>query len=355
MGALTWGIAAAGVAAAAVIVLAPEWTSFPPDATQLGPPPTSMILFANGQKVQPVPQTPPAPVPAPDASALAMVSGGYKNVQVLGDVPPAEFMRLQQAITEWVAPKQGCAFCHQEGDWSSDAKPQKVAARLMLQMTREINANWSNHVSPAGVTCYTCHRGQAVPAETWFPQPPKPERQFVAKQQPYVESADTVRKFFPDAGWSEYLLQDEPISAQSLSALPSGQVHATVAVKRIYEMMMQMSEGMGVNCTYCHNSRAFWDWSQSTPQRWTAHYAFEQTRAINNDYLLKLAEQIPMTRQRLHETSLPVLPAEERGVLAGNGFVVCATCHLSQPKPTGGADVISEWKSLTGPQQRAEK
>ncbi len=355
MGALAWGLSGAGVVAAAVIVLAPEWTSFPPDARQLGPPPTSMILFENGQKVEPIPQTPPKPVPPPDAAALAMVSGGYKNVKVLGDLPPAEFMRLQQAITDWVAPKAGCAFCHQDGDWASDAKPQKIAARLMLQMTRDINANWSNHVSPAGVTCYTCHRGQAVPAETWFPQPPKPQRRFVAQQQPYQESADTVRKFFPDAGWSEYLLQDEPIAAQSPTALPSGQVHATAEVKRIYEMMMQLSEGMGVNCTYCHNSRAFADWSQSTPQRWTAHYAFEQTRQINNDYLLKLAEQVPMTRQRLHETSLPVLPAEETGTMAGNGFVVCATCHNSEPKPMGGADVISGWKSLTGPQQRAEK
>lgn len=354
MGALTWAVSVGGIAAAAVIVLVPEWTSFPPNAKQLGPPPTSMILFENGQKVQPVPQSPPA-VPALDPAALQMVSGGYKNVQVLGDLPPAQFMHLQQAITQWVAPKQGCAFCHQEGDWSSDAKPQKIAARLMLQMTREINAKWSNHVSPAGVTCYTCHRGQAVPAETWFPQPPKHHREFVAEQEPYTESADTVRKFFPDAGWSEYLLQDEPISAQSLTALPSGQVHATVVVKRIYEMMMQMSEGMGVNCTYCHNSRAFFDWSQSTPQRWTAHYALEQTRQLNNEYLLKLAQQVPMTRSRIHETSLPVLPAAERGILAGNGFVVCATCHYSQPKPMGGADVISEWKSLTGPQQRAEK
>lgn len=355
MGALAWGASVGVIAAAAVIVLVPEWTSFPTQATQIGAPPTSLLVFENGQKRHPVPQSPPPALPPPDAATVRMVAGGYKNVTVLSDLAPAEFMRLQQAITQWVAPQQGCAFCHAEGDYASDAKPQKIAARLMLQMTREINATWANHVAPAGVTCFTCHRGQAVPAETWFPQPAKPQRPMVARQQPYYEAADTVRGFFPDAGWSEYFLQDEPISAQSLSALPSGQVHASIVVKRIYEMMMQMSEDMGVNCTYCHNSRAFWDWSQSSPNRWTAYYAIGQIRKINNDYFLKLAEQVPMTRERLHETGLPVLPAEERGVMAGNGFVVCATCHYSQPKPMGGADAIGDYKSLAGPAVHAER
>ncbi len=346
MSALGWGAAAAGVVALGVLVLVPEWTMFPTQTVQLGPPPTSMLLFQNGQKVEPVPQVPPPVVPV--SAGQAPPAGGFKNVQVLTDVAPAEFMRLQQAITEWVSPKQGCAFCHTEGDFASDAKPQKVAARLMLQMTRQINADWGNHVATAGVTCFTCHRGQPVPAETWFPQPPAKERKFVAIQEPYQEAADTVRKFFPDNGWAEYYLQNEPISAQSLTALPSGQVHATIVVKRIYEMMMQMSDGMGVNCGYCHNSRAFWDWSQSTPQRWTAHYAIEQVRQINNQFLLNLSNQIAMTRTRVHETSLPVLPASETGVMEGNGFVVCATCHYAQPKPMGGANVIADYPSLVG-------
>ncbi len=344
---LTWGIAAAGVVALGVIVLVPEWTTFPTQAVQLGPSPTSMLVFQNGQKVEPVSQVPPPVVPV--SAGQAPPAGGFKNVQVLTDVEPAEFMRMQQAITEWVSPKQGCAFCHADGDYASDAKPQKIAARLMLQMTRQINADWTNHAAPSGVTCFTCHRGQPIPAETWFPQPPRKERPLIARQQNYQEAADTVRKFFPDNGWAEYYLQGEPISAQSLSALPTGQVHATVVVKRIYEMMMQMSDGMGVNCGFCHNSRAFWDWSQSTPQRWTAHYAIDQVRQINNQYLLNLSQTIQMTRTRVHETSLPVLPAQQRGVMEGNGFVVCATCHYAQPKPMGGANVIADYPALVGP------
>ena len=100
----------------------------------------------------------------------------YKNVQVLADVTPAEFMRLQDAITQWVAPKQGCAFCHAGNDYASDAKPQKSAARVMLHMSGTSTPTGANHVAPAGVTCYTCHRGQPIPAETWFPQQPQPDR-----------------------------------------------------------------------------------------------------------------------------------------------------------------------------------
>ncbi|MGI4811440.1 MAG: photosynthetic reaction center cytochrome PufC [Janthinobacterium lividum] len=344
---LKWSAGVGAVVGVAFILAVPKWTHPSAAGIQVGPPPTSMILFPQGQKVEPVSQVAPAPLPAVAASGQ-LAKAVYKNVQVLGDVDQAEFMRLQEAITQWVAPKQGCGFCHTGEDYASDAKPQKIAARLMLSMTRTINADWSNHIAPSGVTCYTCHRGQPIPAETWFPQPPKPAKLWVAIQQPYNESADTVRKFFPDNGWGLFYVGNENISGQSLSALPDNQVHAVIVVTRIYEMMMQMSDGMGVNCGFCHNSRAFWDWSQSTPQRWTAYYALQQIRELNNNFLLKLAEAIPMKRARVNETTLPVIPAAEAGIQNGNGLAVCATCHYSQPKPMGGADVISTYPSLVG-------
>ena len=39
------------------------------------------------------------------------------------------------------------------------------------QMTRHINADWKTHVGATGVTCYTCHRGQPVPAEHLVQRP----------------------------------------------------------------------------------------------------------------------------------------------------------------------------------------
>ena len=356
---LRWTVGIGAVVGVAFVLAVPKWTHPSAAGVQIGASGLGMVQFPQGQNVEPVSQTAPAPLP-PVAATGQVASAVYKNVQVLGDVDQAEFMRLQEAITQWVAPKQGCGFCHEGNDFASDAKPQKIAARLMLSMTRTINADWTNHVAPAGVTCFTCHRGQPIPAETWFPQPPKPVKPLVAVQQPYNEAADTVRKFFPDNGWALFFLGDENISAYSNSKQPGkDQVHSVIVVTRIYEMMMQMSDGMGVNCGFCHNSRAFSEWAESTPQRWTAYYAIQQIRDLNNRFLLKLADAIPMKRILVHETSLPVLPAVETGVQDGNGLAVCATCHYSQPKPMGGADVISTYPSLVGPptpatQQAAE-
>ena len=52
--------------------------------------------------------------------------------------------------------------------WRPTTLYTKVVARRMLQMTQHINADWKTHVAETGVTCYTCHRGQPVPANIWF-------------------------------------------------------------------------------------------------------------------------------------------------------------------------------------------
>ena len=272
----------------------------------------------------------------------------YKNVKVLTDVSAAEFMRLQQAITNWVAPQQGCAFCHDKNDYSSDSKPTKIAARRMLEMTRYVNSAWATHVNPTGVTCYTCHRGQPVPAEVWWPRVPKPQRRFIDASEPWHESADTVSTFFPDAGYAEYYLQDNPIALQSTTALRSNDVAAQVVVKRVYEMMMQMSLQIGVNCGYCHNSRAFEDWSQSSPMRWTGYYALRLIRDLNRNYLLPLAQMIPQQRTLVHPTPVPVIPADEKGQQPGNALLTCETCHYRLPNPMNGVNMLKDYPGLVG-------
>ncbi len=113
----------------------------------------------------------PAPIDPVEPSGTKS-SEVYANVQVLGDVDADEFTRLMSAITEWVAPEQGCAYCHAEGEeLSSDSLYTKVVARRMLQMTKHLNAEWQPHVGTTGVTCYTCHRGNNVPKDIWFKDP----------------------------------------------------------------------------------------------------------------------------------------------------------------------------------------
>jgi photosynthetic reaction center cytochrome c subunit len=353
MGTLTIVAGVGAIAAAAFIAFVPTWSHPPVGGIQIGPPPTSMIEFTTGQLKEPVPQTAPAPLP-PATGESQPAAQAYKNIKVLTDVSAPEFMRLQQAITQWVAPKQGCDFCHQGKDYASDANPHKLAARLMLSMVRHINADWGSHVQPAGVTCYTCHRGQPVPAETWFPSNPAPVRHFIATQENWQENGDTVRKFFPDAGWELYFLEDLPISVQSTTALPSNTVASQIVAKRVYEMMMQMSDGIGVNCGYCHNSRALESWSQSSPYRWNGYSGIKLTQDLDHNYLLQLAGLIPQDRAIINETALPVIPDREANPQRGNGLIVCATCHYARPEPLNGANMLKDYPGLTNPQPAAK-
>lgn len=50
-------------------------------------------------------------------------------------------------------------------DFVSDAKPEKRITRAMLRMTTRLNADSIVPVARDGVrvSCYTCHRGKAVP------------------------------------------------------------------------------------------------------------------------------------------------------------------------------------------------
>ncbi|OYV33505.1 MAG: photosynthetic reaction center cytochrome c subunit, partial [Rhodospirillales bacterium 20-64-7] len=109
-----------------------------------------------------------APPVLPQISGGVAAGQAYKNVQVLKNVSSAAFGRLMVSMTNWVAPQQGCTYCHVAGNFASDAKYTKVVARRMLQMTIAVNTQYTNHVGNVGVTCYTCHRGNNVPRKVWF-------------------------------------------------------------------------------------------------------------------------------------------------------------------------------------------
>jgi photosynthetic reaction center cytochrome c subunit len=108
----------------------------------------------------------PAILPAAQAGGPAPQ---WQNVQVLNDISVNEFNRTMIAMTSWVAGNPGnCAYCHNLANFAADTYPDgeeiytKAVARRMIQMTREVNSNWSDHVANTGVTCYTCHIGQAA-------------------------------------------------------------------------------------------------------------------------------------------------------------------------------------------------
>ncbi len=67
----------------------------------------------------------------------------------------------------------------------------------------------------------------------------------------------------------------------------------TKAAEHTYGLMMYISQSLGTNCTYCHNTRGFQSWDQGPPRRTTAFYGIDMTRYINAEYLVPLAPVYP--------------------------------------------------------------
>jgi hypothetical protein len=118
------------------------------------------------------------------AAAQAPAAGGQraggapppppKNLQVLPkDTPAAQVVALMRTFNTALGVQ--CGYCHvwvgpgdATNDMPADTKPQKLVARVMMQMTNEVNAKLAANIKkPADqitrVECATCHRGAAIP------------------------------------------------------------------------------------------------------------------------------------------------------------------------------------------------
>ena len=276
----------------------------------------------------------------PDAIDAASPDGKrakevYQNVKVLGDLSEDQFNRVMLAIATWVAPpEQGCNYCHNPENMADDGLYTKVVARRMLQMTRAINADWQKHVGATGVTCWTCHRGQPVPAYIWFTEPGPQAAGFAATNDgmghPNAINGSTEMATDP---FTPLLDAKGTIRVQATQALPAGYGASIQATERTYSLMMSMSKSLGVNCTFCHNSREFGQWAESTPQRVTAWHGIQMVRALNGDYLDPLKA---------------TFPANRLGPTGDGPKLYCATCHQGVNKPLGGVSMAKDYPELGG-------
>ena len=274
--------------------------------------------------------TPQVPPGGPPASAV------FKNLQVVGDLGVGEFTRLMISITAWVSPEQGCTYCHKSGeDMSSDSLYTKVVARSMLQMTRKINTDWKTHVADTGVTCYTCHRGKNVPPHVWFAPPEDIHAGGMVGNKAGQNSpqGSVALASLPYDPFTTYLSQANEIRVIGGTALPTGNRQSTKQAEGTYGLMMHMSQALGVNCTYCHNSRSFAEWEGSPPQRGSAWYGIRMTRDLNTQYL---------------EPLTGVFPAYRLGPTGDVPKVNCTTCHQGAFKPMYGAPHLKNHPALAG-------
>ncbi|PWG15812.1 photosynthetic reaction center cytochrome PufC [Salibaculum griseiflavum] len=281
--------------------------------------------------------------PFPPEPGEPLAGDIYENVQVLGDLTDANFNRVMAAMTRWVSPEQGCAYCHGDGDletYGEDNLYTKVVARRMIQMTQNINENWDGHVNAnkeVGVTCMTCHRGQNVPSEVWFREAPVVSAMagWSATQNRATETSQYTS--LPSDALESYLLDYQRIGVHDLASRVEGSpsdpaVPAIQNAERTYALMNYFANSLGANCVTCHNSRAFYDGVQVTPQWSTASLGIAMVQELNNDYLVGLLDLYPEDR---------LGPVHQDAPKAA-----CATCHKGYLQPLQGTNVIADWPEL---------
>ncbi len=337
------GFLGACLAGVAALVLLGQ--PFATDSMQTGPRGTGMSLTEFVSE---------ASTPDPDVAELfadepfvpedgeALARDIYENVPVLGDLTEDNFLRLMNAITLWVSPDEGCAYCHGEGDvetYGDDSLYTKAVSRRMIEMTRNINEFWGDHVSASnevGVTCFTCHRGEPVPSGIWHQVAPVTNATAGWSANQNLATPVSQSTSLPSDALEKYLADYETIGVHDLESrvpgVPGRDVPSIQDAERTYALMNHFANSLGVNCVFCHSSRAFYEGSEVTPQWGVASLGIAMVRELNTEFLVPLAD---------------LLPEERLGPLHADAPKVgCKTCHKGYQKPLQGENVIADWPEL---------
>ena len=105
--------------------------------------------------------TPPATAAAqqPSHSGPKLAEEQFKNIQVLKGIPADQVIPAMQFIAASLGVE--CDYCHNREKMDSDEKkPKKIARGMMTMMFNIDKANFEGRLE---VTCYSCHRGAAMP------------------------------------------------------------------------------------------------------------------------------------------------------------------------------------------------
>ena len=338
-----FGITAAIISVfAVIIVVGPIGVPFKTDQYQAGFRGTGMATIYKAEEyekaLEQIDLIPPsdAPYEYEEGEEVVLAGDVYENVQVLGHVSEDNFLRLMTAITEWVSPEQGCAYCHgEEGNFASDEYYPKVVSRRMIQMTQNINANWQSHVAPAGVNCYTCHRGMNVPQYIWFDEVPEEDSLGGFRDNQNLVGMRSPGTSLPSNIYEKYLMGDDQIRVISQeSNMDTWEGRYVQDTEWSFALMIHMSKSLNVNCAYCHNTRSMSQWEQSPPQRTTSWYGIRMVRDVNQNYLAPLQ---------------PVYPDFRKGPMGDAPKANCLTCHQGVYKPLFGEPMIGDWPELAAP------
>jgi hypothetical protein len=219
------------------------------------------------------PTTPSQPAPAAPMKPL-LAEDVYQHVEIFKGKPAGTVLIAMNALRGLLG--VDCTHCHTQYDWANESKPAKLKARQHFQMIRFINHNYFADKNAA--SCWTCHRGQAVPAA--FQRDPAA-----------IARATKLMNIPPDAA-------DKPAeqvfkNIRTFKGVPAG---------RLPVVMTLFTTSLGVDCKHCHAGDSYA--SDDKPEKEKA-------------------------RQMLTVVSKGIL----REFYGGNGPVTCYSCHQGHVKP----------------------
>lgn len=287
------------------------------------------------------------------------------NVQVLTGMTTAQIWTYMQ---QYVSGGLGvsCQYCHNTANFASDEFPQKVAARNMLWLVNDINANYIvNLPNWRGnyVQCATCHNNKPNGLEAFSPV-------FVKSVPPImvtVDPLDETGKPITDPAAKPAAIQD-PLKLQDAvlyyvynyqvwkpydPAVPGtgrgslalvydgGRTQDQVTINQ--NVMNSLAWGLGTNCTYCHNSRNFPDFeTDAAGTQLNPLYGWNKLKA---QQMLQLTTWLQANWTTYGAIAKDTIPTASEGgasklsyrLLDGKYYNVpgCYTCHQGKQNNDG--------------------
>ena len=166
----------------------------------------------------------------PSAQDMRPAEVAYKNLRVLTGVPANQVIQGMHVIKTSLG--VDCTYCHVEAQWDrEDVQPMKNKARSMMAMVKEINDN--NFEGRQVVTCFTCHKGKAIPEDV-PPMPAPPITEHISTEI-YPPVDDLLKKYITALGGEAALkkVTSRVITASvSLPTGPGGTVSTPATLER---------------------------------------------------------------------------------------------------------------------------
>ena len=189
-------LAVGTLAAITIVACARSSTTTPATATPVAQTPAPANANAPAGQTARTRTPPPSPMKLDTlrrqavAEVLASIKGRenepagtvFKNVKLFKDMPAKQF--VEKMDNDYGRSLSfACTNCHMEnGNWASDERKNKVIARQMERMQRDLDAKYLVKVKELDeeiprVTCTMCHRGTPhMPNTMDVPTAPVPQR-----------------------------------------------------------------------------------------------------------------------------------------------------------------------------------